>query len=154
MAEESQYSTGADATVSNKRKYDDQTPPPAARRPTGFSSPDPAHAPQSYNNVPPPVDEIQMAKQKAQEIAARLLSGAGADIKRSRVENGASGFDSMNKSFSYAPNGQYSFLISVWTCIPSICLFSERFTVFLRICVYFCCFCFEFVCVATAFDLD
>lgn len=107
MADESHYSTGADAT--NKRKYDDQTPPPPARRSTGFSSPDSAHAPQAYNNVPPPLDEIQMAKQKAQEIAARLLSGAGADIKRPRVENGASGFDSMDKGFSSAPSGQYSF---------------------------------------------
>uniref|UniRef100_A0A2P2LSD3 Uncharacterized protein MANES_16G078700 n=1 Tax=Rhizophora mucronata TaxID=61149 RepID=A0A2P2LSD3_RHIMU len=102
MADDSQYSSGTDTTASNKRKYEDQTPPPppSTRWPTGFSSPDSAHAPPSYNTVPPPVDEIQLAKQKAQEIAARLLSGAagggavGADIKRPRVENGASGFDS------------------------------------------------------------
>lgn len=107
MADESQYSSGTDNTpiVSNKRKYDDQTPPSSTRRPTGFSSPDSTHAPPSYNTVPPPTDEIQMAKQKAQEIAARLLSGAGADVKRPRVENGASGFDSSDKGFSSAPNG-------------------------------------------------
>ncbi|EEF45804.1 nucleic acid binding protein, putative [Ricinus communis] len=114
MADESQYSSAADATATttNKRKYDDQTPPPpSTRRATGFSSPDSAHAhaPPTYNSVPPPVDEIQMAKQKAQEIAARLLSGAaggGGDIKRPRVDNnGASGFDSNdnNKGFSSAP---------------------------------------------------
>ncbi|KAG5244170.1 far upstream element-binding protein [Salix suchowensis] len=108
MADESQYSTATDTTPpSNKRKFDDQSaPPPSTRRQTGFSSPisDPAPPP-SYNNVPPPADEIQMAKQKAQEIAARIMSGAGADIKRPRVENGASGFDSSenNKGFSSAP---------------------------------------------------
>ena len=73
MADESQYSTATDTTPpSNKRKFDDQSaPPPSTRRQTGFSSPisDPAPPP-SYNNVPPPADELQMAKQKAQEIAA------------------------------------------------------------------------------------
>ncbi|KAJ0260242.1 hypothetical protein HA466_0064760 [Hirschfeldia incana] len=91
MADESQYSN-------NKRKYEEQTapppPPPSTRRPTGFSSgpipsasPDPSAAPppSSYNSVPPPMDEIQIAKQKAQEIAARLLSSA--DAKRPRVDN-------------------------------------------------------------------
>ncbi|KAG6772627.1 hypothetical protein POTOM_024044 [Populus tomentosa] len=109
MADESQYSTATDTTPpsSNKRKYDDQSaPPPSTRRQTGFSSPisDPAPPP-SYNSVAPPADEIQMAKQKAQEIAARIMSGAGADIKRPRAENGASGFDSSenNKGFSSAP---------------------------------------------------
>ncbi|KAG6739468.1 hypothetical protein POTOM_057065 [Populus tomentosa] len=109
MADESSYSTATDTTPpsSNKRKFDDQSaPPPSTRRQTGFSSPisDPAPPP-SYNSVPPPVDEIQMAKQKAQEIAARIMSGAGADIKRPRAENGASGFDSVesNKGFSSAP---------------------------------------------------
>ncbi|KAG5225470.1 far upstream element-binding protein [Salix suchowensis] len=109
MADESAYSTATDTTPpsSTKRKFDDQpAPPPSTRRQTGFSSPisDPA-PPLSYNSVPPPVDEIQMAKQKAQEIAARIMSGAGADIKRPRVENGASGFDSVesNKGYSSAP---------------------------------------------------
>ncbi|RVX17708.1 Far upstream element-binding protein 2 [Vitis vinifera] len=82
MAEEVQYSSGTDAT--NKRKYEDQTTPsqPSTRRPTGFSapistpSPDSSHAPPSYNSVPPPADEIQLAKQRAQEIAARLFSNA------------------------------------------------------------------------------
>ncbi|KAJ6435171.1 hypothetical protein OIU84_000400 [Salix udensis] len=80
-------------------------PPLSTRRQTGFSSPisDPA-PPSSYNSVPPPVDEIQMAKQKAQEIAARIMSGAGADIKRPRVENGASGFDSVENMKSTISN--------------------------------------------------
>ncbi|XP_057477639.1 uncharacterized protein LOC130765276 [Actinidia eriantha] len=98
MAEEVQYPD----TATNKRKYEDQaTPPPpssgGARRTTGFSapilsqSPDSGNAPPSYNSVPPPVDEIQLAKQRAQEIAARLFNTA--EAKRPRVENGG-GFDS------------------------------------------------------------
>uniref|UniRef100_A0A1J3JUL0 Far upstream element-binding protein 1 n=1 Tax=Noccaea caerulescens TaxID=107243 RepID=A0A1J3JUL0_NOCCA len=109
MADESQYSSDS---YSNKRKYEEQTaPPPSTRRPTGFSSgpipsasPDPTAAtapPSSYNSVPPPMDEIQMAKQKAQEIAARLLNSA--DAKRPRVENGAS-YDYSDKGFSSYPS--------------------------------------------------
>ncbi|CAI0448445.1 unnamed protein product [Linum tenue] len=108
MADESHYSaadTGTATVTPNKRKYDDQTT--TGRRHTGFSSPD-SSAPPSYNNVPPPADEIQMAKQKAQEIAARFLSaaagGAPVDNKRPRVENGGSGFDSNEKGFSSAPS--------------------------------------------------
>ncbi|CAL5435748.1 unnamed protein product [Camellia sinensis] len=107
MADEVQYSSGTDSTP-NKRKYDDQTPPPSsggARRTTGFSapiasqSPDSGNVPPSYNSVPPPVDDIQLAKQRAQEIAARLFNNA--EAKRPRVENG-SGFDSNDsKGFSY-----------------------------------------------------
>ncbi|ESQ50291.1 hypothetical protein EUTSA_v10001945mg [Eutrema salsugineum] len=47
------------------------------------------------------MDEIQMAKQKAQEIAARLLNSA--DAKRPRVENGAS-YDYGDKGFSSYPS--------------------------------------------------
>ncbi|CAN1162636.1 Far upstream element-binding protein 3 [Linum perenne] len=123
MAEESHYSAEETATATatpNKRKYDDQ--PITARRPTGFSSPNSAAPPPSYTNVPPPADEIQMAKQKAQEIAARLLSGAAGggaggggggyppvDNKRPRVDNGTSGFDSMDKGFSSASSGIVSY---------------------------------------------
>ncbi|XP_050938399.1 uncharacterized protein LOC103487791 isoform X2 [Cucumis melo] len=113
MADEAQYSSAND-TPSNKRKYDDQPPP---RRPTGFSgpitSPSSDSAP-SYNNVPPPMDEIQLAKQRAQEIASRLIissggvgagagPGVGADVKRPRVENGG-GYDSYDKGFSSGPD--------------------------------------------------
>ncbi|XP_052210972.1 uncharacterized protein LOC127813897 [Diospyros lotus] len=103
MADEVQYASAPDS-LTNKRKYEDQPPsattPPSvgARRPTGFSapiaslSPDSGNAPPSYNSVPPPPDEIQLAKQRAQEIAARLFNNA--EAKRPRVENGGGGFDS------------------------------------------------------------
>ncbi|KAJ4952909.1 hypothetical protein NE237_029741 [Protea cynaroides] len=107
MAEELQFTT----RMENKRKYEDQTPPPpssAPRRPTGFSapiaspSPDSAHShPLPYNNVPPPVDEIQLAKQRAQEIAARLFSSA--EAKRPRVENGGRIDEPNDKNFGSAP---------------------------------------------------
>ncbi|XP_009140721.1 far upstream element-binding protein 1 [Brassica rapa] len=111
MADESQYS--------NKRKYEEQTapppPPPSTRRPTGFSSgpipsasPDPSAVPppSSYNSVPPPMDEIQIAKQKAQEIAARLLNSA--DAKRPRVDNASSYDYGGDKGFSssYSSEGR------------------------------------------------
>ncbi|KAL4307793.1 hypothetical protein S245_057441 [Arachis hypogaea] len=102
MAEESQYETST-TPPSLKRKYDDQQPPPSARQ-SGFSSPD-APPPPSYNSVPPPAPSgIELAKQRAQEVAARLLSGApppaatGLDVKRPKVDNGTappSVFDSM-----------------------------------------------------------
>ncbi|XP_022728873.1 far upstream element-binding protein 1-like isoform X2 [Durio zibethinus] len=106
MADEPQYSSGPDAG-SNKRKYDDQTPPSSGgRRATGFSSiPDSVHP--SYNSVPPPLDGIEMAKQRAQEIAARLTlsaASAGAETKRPRVENGSGGGFDNDKGFSSAPS--------------------------------------------------
>lgn len=109
MAEEPQYSSAGDFSTA-KRKYDDSaTPPPpsSGRRPTGFSAPiihsqSPDSGP-TYNSVPPPVDEIEIAKQKAQEIAARLFNNA--EAKRPKFENGG-GFDSNdNKGFSSAPTG-------------------------------------------------
>ncbi|KAJ0964601.1 hypothetical protein J5N97_025739 [Dioscorea zingiberensis] len=100
MADESAFSTRHD----NKRRLDDSpTAAWPARRPTGFSSP-PADAqsamPQSYNTVPPPPDGIQLAKQRAQEIAAKLFSEAGA--KRPKVDN--SGDESSDKGFSSGPS--------------------------------------------------
>ena len=45
------------------------------------------------------MDEIQLAKQKAQEIAARLFNNA--EAKRPKFENGGGGFDSNdNRDFS------------------------------------------------------
>ncbi|KAL5211379.1 hypothetical protein ABZP36_022226 [Zizania latifolia] len=76
----------------SKRKYEDHSPPP---RRTGFSSGPPtasppsggAPAPASYNSVPPPpTDEIQLAKQRAQAIAARIFNAA--EAKRPRVDSG------------------------------------------------------------------
>ncbi|KAL0394157.1 UNVERIFIED_CONTAM: Far upstream element-binding protein 2 [Sesamum latifolium] len=93
MAEDLVYASAGGE--SNKRKYED-SPSPVARRTTGFSStPDSAAPPSSYNSVPPPMNEIELAKQKAQEIAARLLNNADPS-KRARPENGAGfggGFD-------------------------------------------------------------
>ncbi|KAM7273726.1 hypothetical protein ACFE04_028390 [Oxalis oulophora] len=69
------------STIGGKRKYDD--PPPSGRnRPIRFSSGSPisldsgAHVPLSYNNVPPPTDEITMYKRRAQETVARLIAAA------------------------------------------------------------------------------
>ncbi|XP_077209780.1 uncharacterized protein LOC143845355 isoform X2 [Tasmannia lanceolata] len=94
MADDLEFASRAD----NKRKYEEQMAPPP-RRATGFSAPivsqDP---PSSYNNVPPPSDEIQLAKQRAQEIAARLFSNA--EAKRPRSENGD---DSNGKGFGSGP---------------------------------------------------
>ncbi|KAK3004835.1 hypothetical protein RJ639_020051 [Escallonia herrerae] len=92
MAEEVQYATG------EKRKYEEQTTPPppsGARRATGFSAPiasqSPDAPPASYNSVPPPALEgVELARQRALEIAARISKDA--DTKRVRVENGG-GFD-------------------------------------------------------------
>ncbi|XP_010267026.1 PREDICTED: far upstream element-binding protein 1-like [Nelumbo nucifera] len=106
MAEDLQFASRTD----NKRKYEETPPPPssAPRRSTGFSapivspSPDSTHAhPPSYNSVPPPVDEIQLAKQRAQEIAARLFSSA--EAKRPRVENGGGTDETNDKGFSSGP---------------------------------------------------
>ncbi|OMO86624.1 hypothetical protein COLO4_21035 [Corchorus olitorius] len=75
-------------------------------RPTGFSSPD--SAPPSYNRVPPPLDGIEIEKQRAQEIVARLTlsaSSAGAETKRPRVENGSGGGFDDEKGFNSAPSG-------------------------------------------------
>ncbi|PWA76163.1 K Homology domain-containing protein [Artemisia annua] len=84
MADEPQYTT--------KRKYDDSNAPPP-RRVSGFSD-----AP-SYNNVPPPImDEIQIAKQKAQEIAARLVNSS--EPKRTKFDTS---FDDSNDLGYTAP---------------------------------------------------
>ncbi|KAL2517853.1 KH domain-containing protein [Abeliophyllum distichum] len=103
MAEEVQYAS-ADGE-STKRKYDDHSP--VSRRPTGFSSLPESVVPSSYNSVPPPVNEIELAKQKAQQIAARLLNNAD-PTKRARVENGAGGgggFDSNDSFVGQKPMG-------------------------------------------------
>ncbi|KAG7941276.1 hypothetical protein I3843_16G031400 [Carya illinoinensis] len=117
MADEVQYSSVSD-TAANKRKYEEPTAQSTGtRRPTGFSapiapqSPDSGHAPPpSYNNVPPPVDGLTLAKQRAQEVAARLFNNSGAaavagalDAKRPKIDNGASGFDSLDSGFSSIP---------------------------------------------------
>ncbi|CAA2975901.1 far upstream element-binding 2 [Olea europaea subsp. europaea] len=111
MADEVQYASGGGE--SNKRKYEDNQSPPMPRRPTGFSStPEVAVPHPSYNAVPPPMNEIELAKQKAQEIAARLINNADV-TKRARVENGSGsgGYDSNDggtgfSSSPFPPSGQ------------------------------------------------
>ncbi|XP_075476410.1 uncharacterized protein LOC142517831 [Primulina tabacum] len=103
MAEELQYSE------SNKRKYEDHqtSTSPAPRRATGFSlGPDSSAPPTSYSSVPPPISEIELAKRKAQEIAARLLNNVD-PMKRARVENGdgGGGFNSSDAGFVHKPMG-------------------------------------------------
>ncbi|XP_020211025.1 far upstream element-binding protein 2 [Cajanus cajan] len=84
MAEEAQYSSGTDSAPL-KRKYDDQP----NDRPTGFSA--------------GPATGIELAKQRAQEVAARLLSGAPPPPpdanKRPRPD---SGFDSLDAKPQYS----------------------------------------------------
>ncbi|XP_042416584.1 far upstream element-binding protein 1-like isoform X1 [Zingiber officinale] len=111
MAEDLHYSSRLD----NKRKFEEPgdggVPSPPARRPSGFSAPIASSSPdgcsggaapaqQSYNSVPPPLDGIQLAKQRAQEIAARLFSDA--EAKRPRVENGGGTGDSKDTNFGSA----------------------------------------------------
>ncbi|WOL09086.1 hypothetical protein Cni_G17839 [Canna indica] len=105
MADDLHYSSRPD----NKRKFDDPAadgdPSPPARRPTGFSAPIASTSPdgnsggvppaQTYNSVAPPLDGIQLAKQRAQEIAARLFSDA--ESKRPRLDNGGGEDDSRDK---------------------------------------------------------
>lgn len=97
MAEELQYSTGNDA----KRKYDGESSPPpplSGRRTTGFSS----RSPDAGGPVAPDA-EIQAAKQKAQEIAARLFENSNVDAKRTKVENGGGYDSSETRGFSSVP---------------------------------------------------
>ncbi|GAV56958.1 KH_1 domain-containing protein [Cephalotus follicularis] len=123
MADESHYSSET-TTTTNKRKYDDQIPPPSTRtRPTGFSSgpipsasPDSGLPPPAYNTVPPPsaADDFALAKQRAQELASRLMGSATAaaaaaaaaagslDAKRPKFENGSGALE-LDKGFSSGP---------------------------------------------------
>lgn len=61
------------------------------------------------------MDEIQIAKQKAQEIAARLLNSA--DAKRPRVENGASYDYGGDKGFSSYPSGLFLKSLLTFLCL-------------------------------------
>ncbi|KAG6534522.1 far upstream element-binding protein 2-like [Zingiber officinale] len=112
MADDLHYSSRPD----NKRKFDDPVegvvPSPLTRRPSGFSAPIASSSPEggsggaapaqpSYNSVPAPLDGIELAKQRAQEIAARLFSDA--EAKRPRVETGGASDDLRDKGFGSAP---------------------------------------------------
>ncbi|XP_009408874.2 uncharacterized protein LOC103991231 [Musa acuminata AAA Group] len=109
MAEELRCSSRPD----NKRKFGDRSArgslSPPARRSTGFSAPIASSSPEggapiqpSYNSVSLPLDGIELAKQRAQEIAARLFSDA--EAKRPRIEDGGGVEDSREKGFGSFPN--------------------------------------------------
>ncbi|RZS06069.1 hypothetical protein BHM03_00036667 [Ensete ventricosum] len=109
MAEELHCSSRPD----NKRKFRDPSAgaalSPPARRSTGFSAPIASSSPDggapvqpSYDSVSLPLDGIELAKQRAQEIAARLFSDA--EAKRPRVENGGGVEDSREKGFGSFPS--------------------------------------------------
>ncbi|XP_078428154.1 uncharacterized protein LOC144700590 [Wolffia australiana] len=107
MAEELQFPSRSE----HKRKFDDRgaypdstADPPPPRRQTGFSAPivSPPSASDdaplsSYNAVPLPLDGFQLAKQRAQAIAARLLNDA--EAKRPRVDNDEDGDDAGGRDF-------------------------------------------------------
>lgn len=147
MAEEVQY---ASDSGTNKRKYEDNQNTPS-RRPTGFSAPISSQSPPdssgagqqppSYNSVPPPMDEIQLAKQKAQEIAARLFNNASEATKRPRVENGAGGgFDiteSRNfNSFTFTPCFEFVFFLDYSFCTVLLLLVIFFFLLVIRIHIF------------------
>jgi len=101
MAEEAQYSSGTES-ASLKRKYEDQP----SERTTGFSA--------------GPATGIELAKQRAQEVAARLLSGTPPpplDTKRPKADNGAptSGFDSYGNLLSLSASLFFSFRLGFYT---------------------------------------
>ncbi|XP_074558640.1 uncharacterized protein LOC141814601 [Curcuma longa] len=113
MADDLHYSSRPD----NKRKFgnpaDGVAPSLPTRRMSGFSAPIASSSPDggsggaspaqlSYNSVPPPLDGIELAKQRAQEIAARLFSDA--EAKRPRVEAAGGAEDLRERGFSSAPS--------------------------------------------------
>ncbi|KAI3809326.1 hypothetical protein L1987_25297 [Smallanthus sonchifolius] len=59
------------------------------------------------------MDEMHLAKQKAQEIAARLFNNA--EAKRSKFDNDGTGWDSNdNRDFSSGPTDLYNRACKVW----------------------------------------
>lgn len=78
MADEGYSSSRSD----HKRKFDDTD---RVGRKTGFSDRPNGENQVAYNSAPPLLDEVQIAKQKAQEIVARLVSDA--EAKRPRTED-------------------------------------------------------------------
>lgn len=90
MPHANEYDAPPPRLSENKRKFEDAGPPDEqvqhqpSGRVTGFSDgPGIDHV--SYNNVPPPKTEFELAKQKAEQIAARLV---GKELmKRPRMED-------------------------------------------------------------------
>jgi len=89
----------------------------------GDAPPVPAVAPVSYNSVAPPMSEFELAKQRAELIAARLVTGA--ELKRPRTEesseeqqqqqqqNGADRSNGSDFDQAYPGNSRN------WTCVLS-----------------------------------
>lgn len=114
MAEEDVYYASKIGT--NKRKYEEEQT--ISRKPTGFSAPISSQSPDaSYSTIPPPMDDFQLAKQKAQEIASRLLNTA--EPKKPRVDNGA-GFDSVERKFFFLLNNYVYFLVNDYPVFVSL----------------------------------
>ncbi|XP_042401822.1 far upstream element-binding protein 2-like [Zingiber officinale] len=113
MADDLHYSSRPD----NKRKFgnpaDGVAPSLPTRRMSGFSAPIASSSPDggsggaspaqlSYKSVPLPLDGIELAKQRAQEIAARLFNDA--EAKRPRVETAGGTDDLRDRGFGSAPS--------------------------------------------------
>ncbi|CAM6021011.1 unnamed protein product [Sphagnum balticum] len=60
-------------------------------------------APVSYNNVAPPMSEFELAKQRAELIAARLVTGA--ELKRPRTDDSSS--EEQQNGFQHPPPQDY-----------------------------------------------
>lgn len=71
--------------IENKRKFEEtgEEEQQVVVTYNGSSDGEPAAAPVTYNNVPPPMSEFELAKQRAEQIAARLVGSEG---KRPRTE--------------------------------------------------------------------
>lgn len=75
--------TGFSAPSDRERKTGFSAPPGEHERKTGFSG-----SPASYSSIPPPVSDIEVAKQRAEQIAARLVAQ---DVKRPRTDDNGDG---------------------------------------------------------------
>ncbi len=88
----------------------------------GDAPPVPAVAPVSYNSVAPPMSEFELAKQRAELIAARLVTGA--ELKRPRTEESSEEQQQQQQNGADRSNGSdfdqaYPGNSRNWTCVLS-----------------------------------
>jgi len=88
----------------------------------GDAPPVPAVAPVSYNSVAPPMSEFELAKQRAELIAARLVTGA--ELKRPRTEESSEEQQQQQQNGADRSNGSdfdqaYPGNSRNWTCVMS-----------------------------------